>query len=160
MARCIAVCVFITAGFGLFYNLPPPDSLLSVSEGGPIDPPYFRFAYFLMAAICVCFYCALIYQSTCLWKGFPGAARAITRIFVAEVAYFFLIPMLWIVPVVREGVGPAMGIANGGLMAQFLIFLPLWAPLLFRAFGLYDAQQPPQTESHEETESPAETATG
>jgi len=46
-----------------------------------------------------------------------------------EVMYFFFIAMLWIHPEFGLSIGAATGVANGGLMFQFLIGFPLWAPL-------------------------------
>lgn len=47
-----------------------------------------------------------------------------------EIVYFFSLGMLWLAPSMGMSVAAATGVANGGLMAQFLILFPLWAPLL------------------------------
>lgn len=45
-----------------------------------------------------------------------------------EIGYFVLVGMSWQLPDFGESIAGASGVANGGMMAQFFILLPLWGP--------------------------------
>jgi hypothetical protein len=47
-----------------------------------------------------------------------------------EAVIYFGTEWLWTNPVYGASVAAATGISTAGLMPQFLIFLPLWAPIL------------------------------
>ncbi|MCC9658823.1 hypothetical protein [Rhodopirellula halodulae] len=136
--RVVASVVCVTSALGLLYNFSSIPSLLSRDDSTWTAPPYFEPAYSTMSFFCTSFYTCLIYYSTRLWTGRYGASRAITCLLAAEVGYFFASSFLWVTPTIGRGVAAATGVANGGLMVQFLILLPLWAPIVFASFRLYD----------------------
>jgi hypothetical protein len=60
-----------------------------------------------------------------------------------EVLYFFAIGGLWTLPNAGRGIGAATGIANGGLMVQFVLLMPIWIPIAFALLGLYHENEEP-----------------
>lgn len=142
VARCVAVAVLVSASLGLLYNLSSMPNILSRDRVVWVTPQYFDVAYWTMSLICIAFYAGLICYALRLWGGLPGSARAITCLLAGEVAYFFGISLLWLMPTIGLGVGAATGVANGGLMVQFLVLLPLWVPAAFLIFRLYESTSP------------------
>jgi hypothetical protein len=129
----VGVIALLCAAFGLYYNA----SSLLVSFHGAFsevtqkeDQPYFYTAFYIMSVICIICYALL------LWCGVEFVclkfARAwlFTGLLVFEVVYFFCIGLLWMVPRIGMSVAGATGVANGGLMVQFIIVFPLWAPFV------------------------------
>jgi hypothetical protein len=47
-----------------------------------------------------------------------------------EVIYFLSVSLLWTRLTSGMSVAAATGVANGGLMVQFVILFPLWGPLV------------------------------
>ena len=67
-----------------------------------------------------------------LIRGHFRTVMPFTVVVIAEVVYFFSISILWLVPKINMSVAAATGVANGGLMIQFIILLPIWAPIVLR----------------------------
>lgn len=131
----IVVGVFLlgTATLGLIYNATTMFAALQDAFGPMLlkgDLPYFYLAFIIMSAICVCCYIAILVCGVDLVRSRLRWARLVTLIMVFEVGYFFAVGWLWLEPTIGHSIGAATGVANGGLMAQFLILLPLWAPLV------------------------------
>lgn len=62
--------------------------------------------------------------------------RLLAFVLVFEVGYFFAVGSMWREPTVGSSIAAATGIANGGLMVQFLILFPVWGPTAMWASGL------------------------
>jgi hypothetical protein len=132
-AVIVGVVAILTAIFGLYYNAMSTISALH----GAFDPmlkkgdePYFYQAFVIMSAICVCCYVILLVCGIDLVRSRLRWSRLVSFLMLFEVVYFFAIGSLWLEPTIGLSVGAATGVANGGLMAQFIILLPLWGPLL------------------------------
>lgn len=131
--QVIGVVAILCAAFGLYYNA----SSLRVSFSGAFtsiesqhDVPYFYPAFYIMSAICVGCYALLIVFGIQFIRGRVAHLHRFATLLVFEVVYFFSVAMFWLVPDIGMSVGAATGVANGGLMVQFSILFPLWAPLL------------------------------
>ncbi len=101
------------------------------------DLPYFFTAFYVMSAICIGSYLAIIAASVGLCRGSATCARLHAMLLLFEVLYFFAVGALWTLPSAGRGIGAATGIANGGLMVQFLLLMPIWIPIVFAFLGLY-----------------------
>ena len=88
---------------------------------------YFYPAFYTMSAVCVVCYVLLLACSTALLRSRVRWSGLLTGVLVFEVVYFFAVAALWMVPTIGQSVAGATGVANGGLMAQFIILFPLWA---------------------------------
>lgn len=131
--RLIGAIAIICAAFGLYYN----GSSIVVSFSGAFtegesrhDTPYFYPAFYIMSAICILCYSLLIVFGVQFIRGRAFRVEWFITLVLFEIVYFFSIGMLWLVPGIGMSVAAATGVANGGLMVQFLILFPLWAPLL------------------------------
>jgi hypothetical protein len=129
----VGVFLLLTAAVGLYYNA---TSTISAFRGD-FDPmlkkddlPYFYHAFFTMSAICIFCYVVLLVCAVDLVRSRLRWSRLVTLILILEVGYFFAVGSLWLEPTIGHSVAAATGVANGGLMAQFIILLPLWGPLL------------------------------
>lgn len=95
-----------------------------------VDLPYFYLAFYSMSGICVLCYGLLLWCGVDLIRSCLRSARLAMLVLGFEVIYFLAIGALWRDPVIGLSVAAATGVANGGMMIQFLTWLPLWAPLL------------------------------
>ena len=132
--------MIIAASLGLLYNL----SSFAVSLNNAFDEspelqaiPYFFISFYIMSSICVVCYLAIIAGSIGLCRGSAACARLLAYLLIFEVVYFFSIASFWMVPSIDTSVGAATGVANGGLMIQFFLLMPIWIPIAFWLFGLY-----------------------
>ena len=142
MVLTTAIITVLCCLFGLFYN---SSSLISASSGAfenVDDQPYFYQAFYSMSVICIVFYLCLLGFSIDFIRGNFRTVIPFTGVLIIEVVYFFSIGSLWMDPKIGMSVAGATGVANGGLMAQFIILLPLWAPIV-----LWVAKQKQQYEA-------------
>jgi hypothetical protein len=131
--RIVGTIIVLCASLGLLYN---GASLFIVASGAldgaqfGLPVPYLYEAFYMLSAVCVSCYLALllcgvqfIRLSTSLFWLFAFAL-------IVEAALYYGTGRLWLHPVYGGSVAAATGIAEGGLMFQSLIFLPIWAPIL------------------------------
>ena len=131
--RFVGVVALACAGFGLLYN---GVSFYVVVTGGletvqyEMPVPYLYQAFYVLSALCVACYVALavcgvqfLRLSTSLIWLFAGAMAL-------EIVMWSVTGRLWLHPTYGRSVAAATGISQGGLVPQFFIFLPLWAPVL------------------------------
>jgi hypothetical protein len=89
-------------------------------------------AFYTMSGICVVCYLLLLTCGIALlrarlrWSGF------LTGLLLFEMIYFLSIALLWKRLPDSLSVTAATGVANGGLIVQFIILFPLWGPLVLR----------------------------
>lgn len=140
VSYAVAALLIIAAVLGLLYNV----NSLFVAFSGAFDQspdiaglPYFFTAFYVMSSICIGCYLAIIAASVGLCRGSATCARLLAMLLLFEVLYFFAISALWMLPSVGRGIGAATGIANEGLMVQFLLLMPIWIPIVFAFLGLY-----------------------
>jgi hypothetical protein len=140
----IAALLSISAGLGLLYN---SSSLFAAFSGAfdeapeIADLPQFYTAFYVMSAICIGCYLAMIAASVGLCLGSATCARLIAVILLFEALYFFVIGSMWTLPSTGTAIAAATGVANGGLMFQFLLLMPIWIPVVFAFLGLYRDNQ-------------------
>ena len=131
VSRVTGTVAVVCSLLGVLYNA----RSLTVALTGGFDElvamknmSWFYPAFYAMSAICIGFYVALA------WCGFQflrlrtNATWPFCVLMLVEVAYFFTIGTL-AVHAPDLGVAGALGVANGGLMAQYFILLPLWGPI-------------------------------
>ncbi|MBN1489052.1 MAG: hypothetical protein JXA69_03975 [Phycisphaerae bacterium] len=96
-----------------------------------------------MTAICMTCYVALLLVAVQFIRLRTTYFRMFVGIIIFEVVYFFAAALLAFVPGLGLSIAAANGVANGGLMFQFLILFPVWGPLLGRwATKTIDEPQP------------------
>jgi len=125
-----AIITILCCLFGLFYNFSSLMSAFSEEFENGENQPYFYTAFYSMSIICILFYICLIGFSVDFIRGHFRTIIPFTAVLIAEVVYFFSIGTLWLHPEFGMSIAAATGVANGGLMAQFIILLPLWAPIV------------------------------
>ncbi|MDB5346402.1 MAG: hypothetical protein JWP89_4779 [Schlesneria sp.] len=131
----IGVCYILAALLGLLYNaISMTAVVLDSSAQVPFmkhdDYPFFYHAFFTMSGICVACYLVLFVCGIDLVRFRLRSTGLVTLVMVFEVIYFFSICTWWRDPTVGLSVAAATGIANGGLVVQFLVLLPLWGPII------------------------------
>jgi hypothetical protein len=131
-AIIVGVFAILTALFGLYYNA---TSLMVAFRGAfdqvvkQDDEPYFYPAFYIMSVVCLLCYVALVVCGFDLVRCRLRWSGLAIFILLLEVGYFFAVGSLWFEPTIGGSVAAATGVANGGLMAQFVILFPLWGPL-------------------------------
>jgi hypothetical protein len=85
-----------------------------------------------MSVICVTCYVTLLVIGVQFVRLRPRLVPLFVGVMVFEVLYFFGIGFFWTSPALGMSVAGATGIANGGLMFQFITLFPLWGSLLAR----------------------------
>ena len=132
--KIVGVFSIICALLGLYYNVSGLVGHLQVSSASSAeahrDMPYFQPAYYAMSFICVVSYVLLFVFGLNFIRCRIAHFWPFTILPAFEFIYLFLVSMLWLVPELGKSVAGATGIANGGMMVQFIVFFPLWAPLL------------------------------
>lgn len=129
--RALGVLLAVFSALGLWHNASGVIGLLSAEQTMP-GQPYFWHAYCAMSAICVTLYVTLLVIAVEFIRLRPRFVRLFVGIMVFEVAYFFGIGALWTLPGLGMSIAAATGVANGGLMFQFMVLFPLWGSLLAR----------------------------
>ncbi len=132
VATATGLVTMLCALFGLAYNT----QSLAVSRSGGFahlvrdhQMTYFYHAFYAMSAVCVGCYLLL------LWGGFQLARQRFFQsglligVWVFEIVYFLAVGSLWRNPQLGASVAGATGVANGGMIAQFFMLLPLWGPI-------------------------------
>jgi type IV secretory pathway VirB2 component (pilin) len=87
-------------------------------------------AFYTMSGICVGCYLLVLACGIALLRGRLRWARFLTGVLLFEVIYFLSVSLLWTRLTSGMSVAAATGVANGGLMVQFVILFPLWGPLV------------------------------
>ena len=129
--RFIGILSIIMACLGLWYNTLSFFSVLGSFEYDP-EMPYLKPVFFVMSFVCVACYVWLLVIGIDFVRLKLRFRHIFAGLLIFEVAYFISISILWISPVrnFSMSVAAATGIANGGLMFQFITLFPLWAPIL------------------------------
>ena len=143
----IGVLSIIFGVLGLLYNAGTlfTDFSQAIQEN---DQPYFYPAFYTMSAICITCYLVLLFIGVCLIRLNRIAAYLLPAVLIFEVIYFLSLGALWLIPNLGPSIAAATGVANGGLMFQFLTLFPIWASIiaLWAAGKIRPTkiQQPPQ----------------
>jgi len=126
------VAVLLAAG-GVLYTAA---SLYTVASGG-IDElaieartPYVHSAFYVMATICLFFYAVVLVCGVQFIRLRSSLWWLFSAVLVAEVVFYFLVGWLWSHPTLGDSIAGASGISSGGLVYQFLLLFPLWAPIV------------------------------
>jgi hypothetical protein len=131
LATGIGIVTIVCAVFGLLYNV---QSLTVSLWGGLADfvrehrMTWFYPAFYAMSAVCVACYVVLLWAGYRLARQRLSASGLLISAWLFEIGYFLAVGVSWHIPGVGESIAGASGVANGGMMAQFFILLPLWGP--------------------------------
>jgi hypothetical protein len=132
MPMVLGVLALLCAAFGVFYNT----NSLAVALRGGFDSlvaernlSHFYPAFFIMSATCVTFYLLLAWCGAQFLRRRSQAVVPFTVLMIVEVVYFVIAGFGWRISGLGLSIAGAFGVANGGLVAQFVILLPLWGPL-------------------------------
>ena len=129
----VGVVAALAALFGLYYN---GMTIVIALRGGFSDLvaqkglTFFYLAFYVMSATCVICYFLLLVLGIELLRMRLRWSWLLIGVLLFEIVYFLSLGILWLLPSVGMSIAAATGVANGGLMAQFIILFPLWAPLV------------------------------
>ena len=131
--RTVGVVVLVCAGLGLLYNgasfyAVATGALETVPKEEPM--PYLYQAFYLFSALCVVCYIALAVCGVQFLRLSTSLLWLFVGVFVIEALMWFATGRLWSHPAYGRSVAAATGISQGGLVPQFFILLPLWAPVV------------------------------
>lgn len=127
--RAVGIVSIILACLGLWYNLSGFSSILN-SEQDP-QTPYFQPAFLVMTAICSVCYVSLIILGLLFLRLKTQYRQFLLGLMIFELIYFFFLALSWAIPnrSIALSIAAATGVANGGLMFQFILLFPIWAPI-------------------------------
>jgi hypothetical protein len=125
----VGIVSIVLAVLGLWYNATTLFTDFSdfVQEK---DIPYFYPAFYIMSAICIMCYAALLFCGVQFLRLRTYLFGFFVSVLIFEVVYFLSIGPMWLAPKVGMSIGAATGVANGGLMFQAFTLFPLWAPFV------------------------------
>jgi hypothetical protein len=133
LLRLVGILAVLLALAGFLYTAA---SLYGV-ESGAIDQlavesgtPYVRAAFYVMASVCVVFYGVLLLCGVQFVRLRSALWWLFTAVLAAEVVFHFAVGWLWSHPTLGGSIAGATGISSGGLVFQFLLLFPLWAPIV------------------------------
>jgi len=129
----LGIVTLIAALGGVVYNVSTFASVLggATDEAASVpELPHFRTAFYVMSAVCLSCYGLMILGACRMLRGRSYPTTLLVLVWAFEVLYFFLVGASWLLPGIGSSIAGATGVANGGLMFQFAILLPLWGPLL------------------------------
>ena len=131
--RVVGVVVLVCAGFGLLYNgasfyAVAAGALDTVQNEKPM--PYLYQAFYVLSAACVACYIALAVCGVQFLRLSTSLIWLFVGVFLVEAIMWFATGRLWSHPTYGFSVAAATGISQGGLVPQFFILLPLWAPVV------------------------------
>lgn len=135
----MGVTALLTAGLGFTYNAISLAAAFAGAFNGMsagVRAPYFAGAFFVMSAICICCYLGIVVCAVDLLRLRLRTGRLLVFILLFEIGYFFAVGSMWNEPTVGASVAAATGVANGGMMAQYIILFPIWGPVALWAAGL------------------------
>lgn len=125
----VGIVAIAMAGLGLSYNL----TTLSADFSSVVEEhsiPHFYPAFYAMSAICIACFIALLICGVQFVRLRTSLLRLFMGVIIFEIAYFFSIGAMWLIPKIGMSIAAASGVANGGLMCQAFILFPLWAPFV------------------------------
>ena len=133
LLRAVGIVAVLLAAGGVLYTA---TSLYTVASGG-IDElaveagtPSVHSAFYVMATICLFFYAVVLICGIQFIRLRSSLWWLFSAVLVAEVAFYFLVGWLWSHPTFGESIAGASGISSGGLVLQFVVLFPLWAPIV------------------------------
>lgn len=127
LLRITGVVAILVSGLGLAYNVSNLFTDFS-SFADELELEYFYTAFYSMSAICIACYLAILLCGIQFVRLRTNLRFLFVGVLIFEVLYFFAIAAMWLIPSIGRSVGGATGVANGGLMFQFVVLFPLWAP--------------------------------
>ena len=133
LLRTVGIVAVLLAAGGVLYTA---TSLYTVASGGidelavEADTPYVHSAFYVMATICLFFYAVVLICGIEFIRLRSSLWWLFSAVLVAEVAFYSLVGWLWSHPTLGDSIGGASGISSGGLVLQFVVLFPLWAPIV------------------------------
>jgi hypothetical protein len=129
----VGVVAMLSAAFGLLYNGVTIHLALRGSFSELIAQHglrHFHAAFYVMSAICILCYLFLLAIGIDLLRARLRCTWFLTAVLVFEMLYFLALKFAPRGEEAGLSIAAATGVANGGLMAQFVILFPVWAPLV------------------------------
>ena len=130
--KILGFVALILAGFGIYYNSHTGYIALTGGFGGEgpgATEDFFYVAFAVMSLVCVVCYILLCCFGVKLIRGISFNRVCFRELMIFEVVYFFTVSGLWLVPRIGSSIAAASGVANGGMIAQFLILFPVVGPI-------------------------------
>ena len=133
MLRVVGVIAILVAVGGILYTAA---SLYAVASGGidqlaiESDTPYVHAAFYVMASVCVFFYAVLLLCGVQFIRLRSSLWWLFAAVLAVEVIFFFLVGYLASHPTFGSSIAGATGNSSGGLVFQFFVLFPLWAPII------------------------------
>ena len=127
----LGIVAIVCAVLGLVYNAA---TLFFALQGAfeqvihDFEAEHFYPVFYAMSAICVLSYAVLLWCGVQFLRSPAPPARTFTALLVFELLYFWSPGVLSQLPSVGLSIGAATGVANGGLVVQGAILLPIWGP--------------------------------
>ena len=132
--RSVGILAVLLGAAGLLYTAESAYRVVTgaidqtVRESGA---PHVYSAFFVMASVCVIFYLLVMFCGIHFLRLQSGLWWLFTTVLATEtICYFSIGYWLWPHPKLGLSVAGATGISSGGLIFQFLLLFPLWAPIL------------------------------
>jgi hypothetical protein len=132
-----AISIFMGL-IGIVYSI---DSIITIpanlsSHSLSIDTTYYIIAFWIMISICIACYISLSVIGYMFIRLYTKMRRLFMVVLIIEISYFIIriivlsfLGFIGASKLVRS-ISAAGGVANGGMMVQFIILFPLWAPIL------------------------------
>ena len=131
--RAVGIVAILLATGGFLYTAA---YLYAVASGG-IDQlaveagtPYVHTAFYVMASACITFYAVLLLCGIQFVRLRSSLWWLFIAVLVSEVIYYLLIGWLWSHSTLGSSIAGASGISSGGLVFQFVLLFPFWAPII------------------------------
>jgi hypothetical protein len=124
------VLILVLSCLGLLFNI----SFIRYALHGGLQKlgdnpkyPYIYYAWYTMLTICTIFYFLFIICGVQLLRFRLRTIFWLNALFVLECVYFIALFVAPTILVIRSSVAVASGV-NSGLMLQWFVLLPVWAP--------------------------------
>src|SRR5262245_40767651 len=127
----VGVTSLILGLIGISYNwvtLSVDYSSVPQEVDGEVVPAHFYTAFYLMSAICVTFYAALLVVGIQLIRQRSSWAYVLLAVIILEVLFYIGTGVMWRSSQYGLSVAAATGVSSGGLSLQIILLFPIWGP--------------------------------
>jgi hypothetical protein len=132
-ALALGIISIICAALGILYNALSMFTNFSGAFEVVVDKyklPYFYQSFYIMSTVCVICFLILLFCGIEFLQSRTRFVWLFVSVMAFEVIYFLSMRFFCRIPGLADSVAAATGVANGGLMFQFLILFPIWGALL------------------------------
>ncbi len=131
--RVVATVGILGALLGLAYNastLAFSSAILDAPDTPSAFGPHVAVAFYVLSGICIALYLLLLASGVQLLRDRLGWWRVLAAVCVLAIILWYSAGSMWRHPDWGLSIGAATGISMGGLMAQYIILFPVWAPFV------------------------------